>query len=495
MRTHRIDATIDRQIITGMVVSTKFLKAIEPIYKPEFLMTPFAVTVAYWCQEYVKKYDKAPGKDIQNIFHTKQREGLDDTQAEDIEQFLTSLSDEYEKQDSFNADYLLDTAEKLFRQRSLKYLSEDIDAHLSNGNLEDAEKCLADFKKPEQFGKEINAELLEQINIIALSSSDFLSKRIRQPKTILSPWLTEGSLTMVFGEDGTGKTMLGLSLAIALTREQGEEPVSIGPWQVKNPTGVLYFDGEMGDWDFQNRLRQFCGPLPPEDKLHPLLILQSTRFIREFERQPNLTNKGWRDAIFVYLQENKKLKVLILDNISSLASGVDENSKEAWDTINQWLISIRSLGVAVVFMHHGGKGGQQRGTSGREDALDVVIKLSRPSEFRVGVDALRVKVSYDKFRGAPDKGMAPFELCFTEHTTNPGFLTWEAGKVTHNDNRDKNIMASLIKGKESQKEIAGSFDVSQATITLIKKRAITLGYLNKKGEPTPKGRMFMEDAF
>ena len=146
MRIRKVDATIDLQIITGMIVSTEFLRNIKPIYKPDYLKTSFAVTVAYWCLEYFRRYDKAPGKDIQNIFYAKQRQGLDDTQAEQIEQFLTNLSKEHEKQELFNVEYLLNEAEKLFRKRALENLSEDIDAHLSQGQLEDAEKCLTDFK-------------------------------------------------------------------------------------------------------------------------------------------------------------------------------------------------------------------------------------------------------------------------------------------------------------------------------------------------------------
>lgn len=151
MKLKRMDASIDRQILTGMVVSDKFLKAIQPIYRSELLMTPFTITVADWCIDYLSKYSCAPGKHIQDIYKSKHREGsLDDDQADLISEFLTGLSDEYERKDKFNVEYLLDQAERLFRQRSLKYLAEDINAMLATGELEEAENALSDYKKLER---------------------------------------------------------------------------------------------------------------------------------------------------------------------------------------------------------------------------------------------------------------------------------------------------------------------------------------------------------
>lgn len=146
-RIRKVDAGLDRQIITGMIVSTPYLREVSSLYKPEFLTAPFAIQVAGWCLDYYKSYEKAPVKHIQDIFYTKQREGLDDERSEQIEKFLQSLSDEYEHADKFNVQYLLDQTEKLFRRRSLKHLAEDIEAHLSQDQIEDAECCIKDFKK------------------------------------------------------------------------------------------------------------------------------------------------------------------------------------------------------------------------------------------------------------------------------------------------------------------------------------------------------------
>jgi hypothetical protein len=92
----------------------------------------------------------------------------------------------------------------------------------------------------------------------------------------------------------------------------------------------------------------------------------------------------------------KNIKLLFLDNISALTPGIEENDSSAWDMIALWTNKIKQTGCAVVFVHHAGKSGQQRGTSAREDALDTVIMLKRTvNDSMVGVD---VDLVFEKSR-------------------------------------------------------------------------------------------------
>lgn len=138
----KIDNKVERQIVTGMIVSDQVLREIEPIYRPELMESPFAKTVAGWCLEHHKRYQKAPKELIEDIFHSAERKNLDEDQAELIGDFLESISSEYERADKFNAHYILDKAETKFKESSLRHLSEDIRAELSNGNVMAAEALL-----------------------------------------------------------------------------------------------------------------------------------------------------------------------------------------------------------------------------------------------------------------------------------------------------------------------------------------------------------------
>ncbi len=55
------------------------------------------------------------------------------------------------------------------------------------------------------------------------------------------------------------------------------------------------------------------------------------------------------------------------------------------------------MGRSVLFVHHAGKGGQQRGTSKREDLLDTVIALKRPGDYRAEQGA-RFEIHFEKAR-------------------------------------------------------------------------------------------------
>lgn len=185
-------------------------------------------------------------------------------------------------------------------------------------------------------------------------------------------WLPEGGNVMVYGPRGVGKTFLQLGLTAALTRG-----TSFLKWSVAAPAGVLYVDGEMQ----LDELRTRITALLPEPPVASLRFLTSEWVYHTLHRDLVLTSDGMREAIMTILDAHPDIRVLILDNVSCLFSGLDEDKKRDWEPINAWLIRLRHRGLATVLVHHAGKGGQQRGTSGREDSLDTVIQLSPPSDY------------------------------------------------------------------------------------------------------------------
>ena len=81
-----------------------------------------------------------------------------------------------------------------------------------------------------------------------------------------------------------------------------------------------------------------------------------------------------------YLTE-KGIKLWVVDNLASLTPGIDENIKKDWDPINAWLLELRYAGISTVMLHHTGKEGKQRGTSAREDNIDISIELKKPEGY------------------------------------------------------------------------------------------------------------------
>jgi AAA domain len=94
--------------------------------------------------------------------------------------------------------------------------------------------------------------------------------------------------------------------------------------------------------------------------------------------------------------------LVILDNLSTLFPNGSESASDAWVPMQNWLLKLRRRGVAVLFVHHAGTNGRQRGTSRREDVLDTVIALRRPE-------------NYSPDQGAPHTLFGPGISCRSFH--------------------------------------------------------------------------------
>jgi putative DNA primase/helicase len=217
---------------------------------------------------------------------------------------------------------------------------------------------------------------------------------------MLSPWLPEKSLGMLYAPRGVGKTYLALSIAVAVATG-----TKLLKWTPDRPRRVLYVDGEMPARTVQERLKALLAALPPDAPQYNLEILSAD--LRE-DGFPDLgTSEGqqWLETSF----GAKPLDLLILDNLSCLATALKDNEGQSWQSMQDWLLRLRRQGVSVLFLHHAGKGGQQRGTSRREDVLDVVVALRRPADYEPNQGA-RFELHFEKVRGSGGALFDPLEL-------------------------------------------------------------------------------------
>ena len=113
----------------------------------------------------------------------------------------------------------------------------------------------------------------------------------------------------------------------------------------------------------------------------------------------------------------------------------------------------------MLIVHHAGKGGEQRGTSRREDVLDTVISLRRPSDYSPREGA-RFEVHYEKARGAHGDAVKPFEARL------------ELGAWTMRDIEDVNLarVKALSEDNLSVREIADETGIPKSTVARLKKK-------------------------
>jgi hypothetical protein len=82
-----------------------------------------------------------------------------------------------------------------------------------------------------------------------------------------------------------------------------------------------------------------------------------------------------------YMQrENKRPKLIVLDNLSTLRRGVNENDNSETEKLLSFMVKLRHMGYAVLAIHHTNKAGDQRGASILEVPMDYIIKLSHPDK-------------------------------------------------------------------------------------------------------------------
>jgi len=97
--------------------------------------------------------------------------------------------------------------------------------------------------------------------------------------------------------------------------------------------------------------------------------------------------------------DGRRAQVIILDNLSTLRRGVNENDNTETQALITWLVSLRHRGYTVVLVHHAGKSGQQRGASIIEVPLDYIIKLAPPENGKpVFGDGARFEFTLEKVR-------------------------------------------------------------------------------------------------
>ena len=119
---------------------------------------------------------------------------------------------------------------------------------------------------------------------------------------------------------------------------------------------------------------------------------------------------------------------ILLDNISTLCPGAQENDADGWAVMQAWILLLRRQGKSVLLIHHDGKGGQQRGTSKKEDVLDTVISLRRPPDYTAD-QGCRLEARFTKSRGFYGPDAEPFEARLSGNA-------WELSDIKSGDDDD-----------------------------------------------------------
>jgi len=365
--------------------------------------------------------------------------------------------------------------------RSIRWL--ELPGLPDKGDVSDFIKTLPDHEAAAERlalmiteAKSYTAPKKHTIDDAVFTIDQFRAQEIPVRRHLLLPWLKEASIIFIHGWRGSGKTWFALSILNAISWG-----ISFGPWECEFPSPVLFLDGELPPGDVDERIAALG---IRHNQENPLYIFSDAYANLIGIPRAHLASEAWRREMKRILI-TRKVKAWVIDNISSLASGLDENSKKDWDPINQWLLELRFSGITTILLHHTGKGGTQRGTSAREDNADCSIILKKPADYQVE-QGCRFIVNFDKARVSQKHiqqiGDTEFKLI-----ESPEGSTWIWSNVRKDKQRE--ILRMLDEGF-TYDEIKEALNVSKSYISQVKSKAIKDGYLTKDGKLTQTGTVF-----
>ena len=184
---------------------------------------------------------------------------------------------------------------------------------------------------------DLKPQWLDHLSKAVCNSNDLPKLNVPPREAILGEWFKEADLGFIYGPRGLGKTWLSLHLG-----RQCAEGGSVADWKVHQPQRVLYVDGEMA----LDSIRERNAALSTA-RTDGMFYLQHEALFHLAGKVLNLTSPIVQEAI---LEDclRQKMKVLILDNLSCLFSGMKENDADAWEQVLPWLVA--STIMTLVFI-------------------------------------------------------------------------------------------------------------------------------------------------
>jgi len=146
IRRESIDSDSEKRILTGFIVSKRFLQEMLPKTDWGYFKNEYIQRVCKWCAGFYKDYNKAPYKDIsevlkKNQFHLKPEE------EEIITALLINISERFELVDDFNVDLYVDEAIRYYKKRDLEIRVENTQILLERNEIDKAEDQFVNYKE------------------------------------------------------------------------------------------------------------------------------------------------------------------------------------------------------------------------------------------------------------------------------------------------------------------------------------------------------------
>jgi len=323
----------------------------------------------------------------------------------------------------------------------------------------------------EDSEQQIFEELLTKYSAAICTSEQLESLDIPSRKFLMGQWMREGDLGFVFGERGSGKTMFVDAIATHLSAGK-----DLFGWSVKEPADVLVIDGEMPLDAARDRLK---GMSKGNQQLH---VFHHEKLFDLFGLAINLTNER-SQRVVTEICVRKSIKLLVLDNLSCLFSGIKENDADEWEKVLNWLLNLRRRRIAVLIVHHAGTSGRMRGTTRREDAAFWVIRVDEIKDREQDEKGARFETTFVKQRNSDSR---EFSREWTFKTEADDEISIGCEEISF----DGKVLQVIQDGLTSATEIAEELGVVKSTVCKAATRLEKQKLIEKSGRQyKPRGLM------
>jgi archaellum biogenesis ATPase FlaH len=314
-------------------------------------------------------------------------------------------------------------------------------------------------------------------------SLDTLLKTEFPPREhLLKPWLRDGESAMIYAPPGVGKSMLTLTLALVIAG--GGEFMG---WKAIKPRRVLFVDGEMHIQDIIERAKILLPGLNLDEELTGQNI---TVLARQYQRPdadfPDLALEEGRELMLDLATMDEKTNpyhignydLVILDNLSTLASIKDENDAGDFNEVLQFLMKLKQAKVACILVHHSNKNANNyRGSSKLATTFEVILGLKAVESIQSNGTSFRL--CWDKFRCPRDETIQEREV-WLEPNEDLGAL-WNSRQSKDDQIQTIiNMLKTLEYPTQDALCEALPFECSKSKMSKLKSQAIANGFISKK---------------
>ena len=323
------------------------------------------------------------------------------------------------------------------------------------------------FKAHDLFKEKSEEETLWSYPCSTLN--EFMTREYPPVDFIMEPLLTDRSFNLISGDYGSGKTMVGLKLALCIAA--GKDFLD---FRTRKPRPVLYVEAELPSSDIQSRIASLrfneieaninkteVTPKDLQDSGYFNIVTKDDLVLAGIKNgfeyiaiadNDEKAKKGRQIILNTALKIFKRTGIfpcIFLDNFSILTA-VDENKATDWQPLVHWFLDIKSrYGGAHSLFHHANKS-SRKSASGSNFALRLAdhhfmfFPQGENERFDMVGKCTQSKWIFDKRRHIPAEHQTFIFTCDEEGN-------WK--KYPNLTQRDFTIIRELKEGKTS-KQIA-----------------------------------------